>query len=546
MRIAVVGAGIAGMSAAWALSKKHDVVLFEKNHVAGGHARTVDVPSGSKSVPADIGFLLFHPAHYPNLLALLRTLDVSAVAVPQGVSVSTSFADGTSWSHLTATPLASRFRTEIDRFQRLMSNVIAEPAASFSLSLGDYLAERRFSAEFQQKFVIPILSMLFVTRFGCLDIGLLNAACCFGPAPLLNLDNAMSYSTVEGGSREYVSKLTEQIGEVRLGCDVAGIERNSREVKLRLGTTVEAFDHVVLATDAHTALRLLDDSTPTEKMLLGEVRYDVCRQVVHTDKSVMPNDDSDWTAYSFMSAGCHPRAHSTYSNYYLRRAQPWITNDIFATANPPDGLIDPRTVIHEQHDWKHISGDVLQYLRAAEMYRIQGKRRTWHCGTHVAESAWHEGSLRTGLAIAVALGASYPFEDDTAAKRSFLDTAIHLMRVVPRRRGDLTRHSVWPPAPLEMARELIREMLHTGIRQKLSLGLPESAFGRFSPLGWIREAATRALAPAVSPYRRRKMEFIPSAIDSAKDLPLEPKTSRGTDHDRRSEGDSSGPRRKAG
>jgi hypothetical protein len=355
--------------------------------------------------------------------------------------------------------------------------------------------------------------MLFVTRFGALDIGLLNAAICFGPVPMLSLNEPLPFETVEGGSKEYVRKMAEEIPDVRLSCPVEGISRHARGVNIRVDGNVESFDHVVMATDAHTALHLLDEATPAERLLLGDVYYEPCRMVVHTDPAVMPADDDEWAAYSYRAAGCHPMAVGSYSNYYLRRVQSWIKNDIFATTNPPEGLIDPKKVIHVQDGWKHIRGDSLQYLRAAEMYRIQGTKRTWHCGSHVADSAWHEGSLRTGLAVAAALGADYPFEDDPAARQSFYDMATDLMRVLPRRAGSPASESIWPQSVLRSARRLIQDSVRSQIREKLRLGLPQTLFHPASPLAWIREAATRCIEPTVSPYQETKKTFRPCEID---------------------------------
>jgi predicted NAD/FAD-binding protein len=135
MRIAVVGGGIAGLSAGWSLASKHDVVLFEKEPVAGGHAFTIEVPNGAESAPADIGFLILQPWSYSNLLALLRHFRVSTRIVSPGVTVSADFGDGSRWSHLGSTALSVRLKGEIDRFHELMRRTVADPAESFGQKL---------------------------------------------------------------------------------------------------------------------------------------------------------------------------------------------------------------------------------------------------------------------------------------------------------------------------------------------------------------------------------------------------------------------------
>jgi hypothetical protein len=146
----------------------------------------------------------------------------------------------------------------------------------------------------------------------------------------------------------------------------------------------------------------------------------------------------------------------------------------------------------------------MQSLRAAEMRRIQGQRRTWHCGTHVADAAWHEGSLCSGLAVSAALGGSYPFPDNTTARIGFYELAIHHMRVLPEDAAPQNGSTLWPVPAMSISRRLTEQLIAREVAKKLSLGLPAAAFGRYSPLGWARSALVRVISPRISPYEETK------------------------------------------
>lgn len=508
MRIAVIGSGIAGLSAAWRLSTVHKVVLYEAAGEVGGHAKTIDFKGPNGSQPADFGFLLCNPWTYPNLFALLNELGVSARPIYPGVTMSANFADGY-WVSGGKTPLMQRMQPEIARFERAMLQVMAQPKDTMELTLGMLLDRDGFSKEFQQKFAVPMLSQLFITQHGALDISCLGAAYCFGPTPMLSINHPVPFSTVEQGSREYISRLTKCVdGEIRTSTPVRSITRSAGGVKvLDANGKNESFDQVVLATDAETALQLLEEPTPEEKLLLGDVEYVPCKIVIHSDPVVLPSDPDARAGYVFMAEGSTPQATNMFSTYNLRHIQSWLETDVFATLNPPEGLIDPSKIQHTQTNWKHLVGDVMQALRAAEMYRLQGKRRTWFCGTHIADAAWHEGALCTGLVVAAALGASYPFENDDTARLTFYEFGINHMRLLQPQSEPPHGPVLWPAPTMRVSRELMDEMVEGEVAKQLGFGLPEIAFARYSPLGWARSAASRVIAQRVSPYEETKKEI---------------------------------------
>ncbi len=509
MRIAVIGSGVAGLSAAWQLSSVHEVVLYEASEEVGGHAKTIDFkgPSGTTQ-PVDFGFLLCNPWTYSNLFALLDKLGVEARPIWPGVTMSANFADGY-WVSGGRTPLMQRLRPEIAQFERAMLQVLAQPQDTMELTLEMLLNRDGFSAEFQQKFVVPMLSQLFITQHGALDISCLGAAFCFGPTPMLAINHPVPFSTVEQGSREYVKRLAASVdGEIRTGTAVQSVTRSPTGVKVVDATgRSESFDQVVIGTDATTALDMLEDPSPEERLLLGDVEYVPCKIVIHDDPAVLPSDPEAQAGYVFIAEGATPQATHTFSSYNLRRIQSWLEFDVFATLNPPEGLIDPARIQHTQTNWKHLVGDALQALRAAEMHRIQGKRRTWFCGTHVSDAAWHEGALCTGLGVAAALGAGYPFPDNDTARLTFYEFAINHMRVLEPESEPSHSPVLWPAPTMRLSRELMDGMVENEVAKKLSFGLPDVAFSRYSPLGWARSTAIRMIAPRVSPYEETKKEI---------------------------------------
>jgi predicted NAD/FAD-binding protein len=495
MRIAIIGGGAAGLAAAWALSKQHDIMLYERNEWLGGHARTVDVPTAHGRVPVDMAFSVYHEWIFTNFSALLDLLGVETVATPLH-TVSASFPGG-AWISGGSTPFWKTIEAEADRFQREMPRIVADPMRYARMSLGDYLFNNSYSNDFIYKCICPIGGSRFVTRRGVLSLSVLEFVAAFGPVALFSVLHPTPWRTIRNGTREYVRRIAEGFrDQARLSTTVVSIERERTGVLVRDAQgRRERFDQIVMATPADVALKLIGDPTREEKLLLA-TDYQDARILLHRDPGAMPKDRSFWAADTYVTTETAPPYQHGWASYYMPAVQPWVQDDIFVTISPPDGLIDSAKIIEERH-WRHLVADSVQLLRAMELHRIQGKRRTWFCGEYAGMYGGHESSIVTGLAVATALGAPYPFKDDAAASRVFYDTAVTHMRIVRGRPPELDA-TWWPPVLAQTNAAVMQAIAREEVRNVVRGYIP-AAFRKLLPvLGGLEDAVVNTVAARIS------------------------------------------------
>jgi predicted NAD/FAD-binding protein len=413
-QIAVVGSGISGLSAAWLLSQRHDVTLFERDTRLGGHAHTVEVTDrDGRTIPVDTGFIVFNEVTYPNFRALLAHLDVPSNATEMSFAVSL---DGGRLEY-SGSGLAGLFaqRSNIisPRFWSMLQDLLrfyrqaprdAADLADQAISLGDYLKAGRYGRAFLDDHLLPMAAAIWSAP--CAEI-LSYPATAFirfhDNHGLLKLSGRPAWRTVEGGSRVYVDRLRSAIrGEVRTGAAISGIRR------LPAGVVIESaegwsrpFDDVVVATHANDALALLADPSPEEKRLLGAFRYSRNLAVLHRDETLMPRRRAAWSSWNHLGDRRDPSGPCAVT-YWMNRLQMLDTADqLFVTLNPPR---PPReeTILRED-TYEHPLFDAAATAAQEQLWTLQGVRRTWFCGAHFG-AGFHEDGLQSGLAVAEALG----------------------------------------------------------------------------------------------------------------------------------------------
>ena len=507
MKVAVVGGGISGMGAAYSLHRRHEVTLFEASPTLGGHAHTVEMTREGRTVPVDIGFLIYHEWVYPNLSALFRRLGVETQPVRRGLELSINFQGG-HWRTGQDSAFWESVRHEVDRFQLALPEIVSNPKKYMPLTAEQYLDQEGYSEDFKHKVLAPLLSVLFVTRLGLLNMSMFMVAATFGPVSGYSLVGATPWRTVKQGSREYVRRLSACFApSVRTGLAVRSIRRERDGVTLTSEDgQVHRFDQVVLATEAGVALKLLEDATSDEAILLGEVEYEPATSVLHTDARVMPEDRSRWAAFTYMTPEAGGPFTRSYYNYYLPALQEWVGADLFATCEPPEGLIDPAKVVKTMR-WQHLVCDGMHPVRSAALHRIQGKRRTYFCGEYTGIISGHEMAFTSGLAVGKALGGEFPFEDSEFARRSFYVLAVHHMRVVrPEDAPVETSPSWWPPPMARVQSEVLRGLVEDEVRRRMRtvLPLPEA-------LRPLEQAVAGTVASRVSLYDELRKQKKPTA-----------------------------------
>jgi uncharacterized protein len=396
VRVAVVGGGIAGLGAAYVLSGAHEVYLFERDDRAGGHANTV-VHDG---LALDTGFLVHNERNYPLLTRLFEELGIETHESDMSFSVSCS-ACGLEYSG--RRPFAQAGNAVRPAFLSLLWEIgrwlrTARPEDE-SQTLREYLDVHGYSQRFRRHFLVPLTSALWSTAPGrALDVPAAYAIRFFANHGMLGFGR-FRWRTVTGGSRRYVDAISARLGErLRLGAGVRSIRRTVDSVEVRLGDAVERFDHVVVATHADDALRLLEDPTAEERRILGVFAYTTNEAVLHTDAHFLPRAPGARASWNYR-LGDDGRPTIT---YHLNRLQGLdATRDYCVTLNediPQEQVLDRFTYQHPLF--------TPETLRAqAELPRLGGGV-THYAGAYFG-NGFHEDGLASGVAAARALGVEW-------------------------------------------------------------------------------------------------------------------------------------------
>lgn len=440
LRIAVIGTGISGLSAAWLLSQRHYVSVFERDGRVGGHSNTVAVPTADGLVPVDTGFVVFNTSAYPNLTALFEHLGVATQASDMSLSVSLDDGEleysGGNLSGLFAQRgnlLRGRFWSmlgDIVRFYREAPRAVTALEATNS-TLGEYLSAEGYGQAFQEDHLLPMAAAIWSAPAEALrDYPAAAFVRFYENHGLLRLRDRPIWRTVVGGSRAYVVELTRTFANrIMLDTPVKGITRLSDGVLIDDGSgRTRQFDHVVIATHADQALALLRDPSPRERELLGAFRYTRNAAILHSDASFMPKRRAAWASWNYAGYRNHS-AEPVRVTYWMNRLH-GLTADrqLFVTLNPsrppePAGIIRSQIYDHPLFDTQALGAQ-------RELWSLQGERNTWFCGAHFG-AGFHEDGLQSGLAVAEELGgARRPWTVDRESDRIYLPAG---------RRGRMTK-----------------------------------------------------------------------------------------------------------
>lgn len=410
MEIAIIGAGISGLTAALRLSARHAVTLFEANAYAGGHTNTVDVQLDGERHAIDTGFIVCNDWTYPNFLALLDELQVATRPTSMSFSVHCETTgleyNGTSLNGLFAQrrnlvrPAFWRMLREIVRFNRIAPReVLDENRAEFSgMTVGQYVALRRFSPEFVRQYLLPMGSAIWSCPTGVFEQFPIRFLVEFYQNHgLLSVNHRPTWRVVEGGSRSYVTALLRRFsGQLHLNAPIGSVRRLADGVEVTpRGAAPRRFDHVVFACHSDQALRMLADPSPVELDLLGAFPYERNTAVLHTDTSLLPRRRRAWASWNYrLGADSESRATVTYCMNILQHLQSRHTFNV--TLNSDD-RIDPAKVLG-RFVYEH---PIFTTRRAAVQARhaeLIDANRTSYCGAYW-RNGFHEDGVVSALAV---------------------------------------------------------------------------------------------------------------------------------------------------
>ena len=414
LNIAVIGSGIAGMSAAWLLSRRHQVTVFEKEGRLGGHSNTAELDLGGKPIAVDTGFIVYNERNYPNLTALFAHLGVPTKASEMSFAVSRD-RGALEYSGTDLAGLFGQRRNAVrPRFWAMLRDILRfyrEAPRDLSLgrlegiTLGAYLAQRKYSEAFIEDHLLPMAAAIWSSPLAEMrNHSAAGIVRFFDNHGLLKLDDRPIWRTVDGGSREYVKRLTAAYADrVRLGNAARRVIRRGRGAWIEDSQgTLAHFDHVVIATHSDEALALLDAPTPLERELLGAIRYQANPAVLHQDASFMPRRRRVWSSWNYLRDDTADAARSVFVTYWMNRLQGIDpAQPLFVTLNPPR---EPaKGTVLGTYTYYHPLLDATAAQAQKRLWQLQGRHNTWFCGAYFG-AGFHEDGLQAGLAVAEQLG----------------------------------------------------------------------------------------------------------------------------------------------
>lgn len=414
MKIAIVGAGVSGLSAAYLLHRAHDIVLFERNDYAGGHANTVGVAADGRDVGLDTGFIVYNEHTYPGFSSLLRELQVPTKTGDMSLSVRCHACRLEYSSRGLAGMLAQRsgvFRpdrwrlgVDILRFYRDTRRALRDSQGAAG-TLAEFVHAHRYSGEFVRHFLTPLVAAVWSTPPGSIrDFPARYMLGFLQNHGIIGLQPAYAWRTVEGGSRAYVRRMTATFAcRMRLSTPVRAVRRDVDGVEVALADgSACRFDKVVLACHADEALRLLADASPAEQQALGGFAYSENHAVLHTDSSMLPVRAAARASWNYVTDDCRGPQVTLGMTYHLNRLQAldepvdYCVSINGAAATSPRGVIREMTYAHPTYTQGTLAAQ--EALR-----RLNGVRHTYFAGAHLGYG-FHEDGFQSGVRVAALMG----------------------------------------------------------------------------------------------------------------------------------------------
>ena len=407
LRIAVIGSGISGLSAAWLLSRRHCVTLYEADRRLGGHSHTVD----ARGMPVDTGFIVYNEKTYPNLTALFTHLNVATKDADMSFAVSLDggrleySGDGLTGLFAQKRNLASpRFYGMLRDLVRFYREAPQQIAAAEGLTLSAYLDAGGYGAAFRDDHLFPMAAAIWSTpsaRIG--DYPAASFIRFFTNHGLLQLTKRPLWRTVDGGSRSYVTRMVDDMEATIIHSDpVVRVQRTEGRISVQVKSGEQrSYDHVILATHADQALSLLSDPSEPEARILGAFGYTSNVAVLHSDSSFMPRRHAAWAAWNYLSEG-RGQDRKLSMTYWMNALQSLPQrHPLFVTLNPARPVAPEHVIRREVYE--HPVFNLPAVAAQQRLWSLQGQRNTWFCGAYFG-AGFHEDGLQAGLAVAEALG----------------------------------------------------------------------------------------------------------------------------------------------
>ena len=415
-KIAIIGSGIAGLSAAYLLQEKHTVTLYEKEPRLGGHSRTITVKYGDRIIPVDTGFIVFNERNYPNLTALFARLGVHVKNSDMTYAFTTRNG-GFEWGAKDLNAIFGQRRNllrpwfiylfrEVMRFNGEVARRVADDP---TITLGHLIDDLGLSERFKRYYLLPMAGAIW----SCPPQLMLKFPAkvfvdFFHNHGLLAMDGQPQWLTVDGGAQQYVQRLSAALKSRPLvGCAAVSVTRLDGGVQVTdaSGRTAR-FDHVVFACHTDESLSLLSDATDAERAALAAIKYQRNLAILHKDPRFMPKRKRIWAAWNYHASGDGAEPAVTLT-YWMNKLQSIDERyPLFVTLNPASEVA--ATDIFDTHVFHHPVFDTAAIAAQSALKQMQGERHTWFCGAYMRHG-FHEDGLISAMAVAERLGITAPW-----------------------------------------------------------------------------------------------------------------------------------------
>lgn len=405
MKIAVIGSGIAGLTAAYRLAPGHEVTVFEARSRVGGHTHTIDVEMKTGSLPVDTGFIVYNERNYPRFCSLLDEWGVETRASNMSFGIRHEGLDleysGSSIAGLFAQrsnlirPSHYKFLLEILRFGRLSKAELVALDDKDPRTVGDFLASHQFSDAFRLNYLLPMASAIWSSSHtGIEGFPLATFFRFFENHGLLDLRNRPQWRVIAGGSARYIDALRSKRNLlIQADSPVTSVTRRPSSVELTLGGGHKAhFDALVIACHSDQALKLLADPSPAEVDVLNALPYSANSVILHTDESVLPRSRRAWAAWNYWTDGIDPDALPAVT-YSMNTLQGFKSDQHYLVTLNRDEAIDPQKILRRLN-YSHPQCSVGAVAAQRRRGEISGLNRTVYCGAYWGYG-FHEDGVRS-------------------------------------------------------------------------------------------------------------------------------------------------------
>ncbi|MEM8843859.1 MAG: FAD-dependent oxidoreductase [Pseudomonadota bacterium] len=403
MKIAIVGTGIAGMTAAHLLNDDHDITVYETNKYIGGHSNTVVVEEDGHEVPIDTGFIVLNDWTYPNFENLLEKLGINTIDSEMsfsakcektkfewsGESIKGLILNKDNWKAFKSYQIAG----DVIRFNKIAKRLLAED--KLVLSLGEFLDEYKFSQAFINYYILPMGAAIWSTSLTDIrDYPAKSFLSFFNNHGLLNINKRPQWKTVVGGSKEYVKKLVKPfLTKIKLNAGVTNIVRQHGKVVIHTKDEKQIYDHVFIACHSDQAMKMLEKPSTLEHETLNNIKFNLNIATLHTDSSLMPSRKGAWSSWNYLVP--ENSSKNVKVTYYMNRLQSLkADNDYFVSLNMDDN-INPEKVI-KTIEYMHPFFDKKAIDAQKSFPSINGTMNTWYCGAY-----WRHGFHEDGVWSAI-------------------------------------------------------------------------------------------------------------------------------------------------